>query len=78
MPAGARFPSYFRSVRGLGQSDLAKAAGIPTSTVQGIERGEVPLNDVNAAKLVAVLGISVDTLRQAYRRVRRRPPGTRA
>lgn len=70
-----RYPGDWRVVKGLTQPELAAAAKIPTSTLKGIERGDRALNDVNAAKLAELLGITVTEYRAAYDRARRRPAG---
>lgn len=71
-----RYPGDWRVLTGLTQPQLAAKAQLPTATVQRIERGEYPLSDANADKLAELLGITSPTYRQAYLRVRQRPPGT--
>ncbi|OOK65194.1 helix-turn-helix family protein [Mycobacterium kansasii] len=70
-----RYPGDWRVLKGLTQPELAAAVKIPTSTLRDIERGDRALNDANADKLAAHLGISVEEYRASYQRVRQRPPG---
>ncbi len=73
----ARMLSYYRNIRGLTQTDCARLAKMPTSTWSSIERGEVAtITDQTAAKFAAVLDISVDDVRAAFKRVRERERGT--
>ncbi|SUD49572.1 transcriptional regulator, y4mF family [Nocardia otitidiscaviarum] len=75
----ARMLSYYRNIRGCTQVDIATAAGLPTSTVSTIERGELlSLTDAVVTKLAAALEISEAEFRDAYRRTQDRPPGTPA
>lgn len=63
---------------GLTQPQLGKAAGVSTSMVGYIERGEVTLTDATAEILARVLDVSVPMVRAAHTRARRRPPGSPA
>ncbi|MFD6356703.1 helix-turn-helix domain-containing protein [Nocardia tengchongensis] len=78
VPEKDRYPSYYRQLLGLGQARLADIAGMPTSTLQSIERGEAALGTEKAAALAVALGIPEQVLLEAYERVRLRKPGTRA
>ncbi|MBF6422656.1 helix-turn-helix domain-containing protein [Nocardia farcinica] len=72
IPPNDRKLSYYRNILGLGQADLGRLAGLPTSTVSAVERGElVTLNDSVVAKLASVLRISESEFRTAYQRTRR-------
>lgn len=54
-----------RSLRiraGMTQAALGRAAGVPRSTVQAIERGRFRLSDATAAAYAAALGVPVDTV----------------
>lgn len=74
-----RYPGDWRTIEtGLTQPGLAAAAGIPTSTLQRIERASLPLSDSNAKTLSAALGIPVEEYRASYERARLREPGTPA
>lgn len=75
----ARMLSYYRNILGCTQVDLAAEAGIPTSTLSVIERGELlTLTDSVVTTLAAALHISEEELRAAYRRTQNRAPGTPA
>ncbi len=76
IPPDERYPGDWRVMKGLTQPQLAAAAHLPTVTVQRIERADKTLTDANAATLAALLGVTVDTYRQAYERARTRPAGT--
>lgn len=78
VPTEDRFPGDWRILRGLTQPQLGAQAGVSTTMVGAVERGEVRLADTTADKLAEVLGITPDELRAAYERARRRPPGTPA
>ena len=78
VPSEERFPGDWRVLRGLTQPQLGARAGLSTSAVARIERGEIPLPDSVALNLSKALEISVDELRAAYRRTRERPAGTPA
>ncbi|MBY6382579.1 MULTISPECIES: helix-turn-helix domain-containing protein [Rhodococcus] len=78
VPEGERFPGDWRVLRGLTQPQLGKLAGISTSEVGRIERGEVPLTDASAKALSRQLEISIEELRASHERARNRPAGTPA
>ena len=74
-----RMLSYYRNILGVTQVELAAAAGMPTSTLSAIERGELlSLNDSTVTRLAGALRISESELRAAYRRTQDRGPGTPA
>lgn len=73
-----RYPGDWRVLQGLTQPELGAKAGISTSMVGAIERGDSRLTDNFAQKLAAALDIPVSELRASYERVRNRPPGTPA
>jgi len=52
----------FRLAKGLSQSQLAKAAGIPFRSLQNYEQGHRPTPLEKAAKLAKALGVSLDDL----------------
>ena len=74
----ARFPGDWRVLRGLTQPELGKRAGISTSMVGAIERGETQLTERTADALAKALGISTAELAAAHERARAREPGTPA
>ncbi|WP_236740011.1 helix-turn-helix transcriptional regulator [Mycobacteroides abscessus] len=76
--AGEHFPGDWRSLAGLLQPKLAAAAGIPTSRLQKIERGELDLSGDLAAVLAGILGVSAAEYRRSYVRACEREPGTPA
>lgn len=78
IPEEERFPGDWRVLSGFTQPQLASAAGIATSTLQKIERGEAKLTDDQAATLSGLVRITEDEYRAAWRRARDRPPGTPA
>ena len=56
---------YYRRLRGLRASELAKRSGVPQSTISDLERGirsGANLTVRNAERLCWALGISLDTL----------------
>jgi transcriptional regulator with XRE-family HTH domain len=69
-------PSDLRVRKGLTQVQLAALAGLSTTAVSAFERGETQWSAVKAAKLVPVLGVSVEELQRAWQRARSRPAGT--
>ncbi len=73
-----RYPGDWRVLLGLTQPELGAKAGISTSMVGAIERGDARLTDNFARKLAAALEIPESELRASYERVRNRPPGTPA
>lgn len=75
IPPTHRFPGDWRVLHGLTQPELGAKAGISTSMVGAIERGEARLTNNFATKLAVALGISESELRAAYERARNRPPG---
>lgn len=78
IPLGDRYPGDWRILLGLTQPELGAKAGISTTMVGSIERGEARLTDDAAAKLSMALGITESELRASYERVRIRPPGAPA
>lgn len=78
IPADQRFPGDWRNLIGLTQPQLGAQAGLDTSTVGRIERGETDLTDKTAVPLAAALGIDVAELRASHERARNRPAGTPA
>jgi hypothetical protein len=62
-------------MKGLIQPQLARAAQIPTATIQRIRTRGLPLSGKNAEAIAGVLGITVEKYRDAYQQARRRPPG---
>lgn len=75
LPIDQRFPGDWRVLCGLTQPQLAASAGIATTTLKRIERGEMSLTDDKATKLSHLLGTTVEEYGAAWRRVRERPPG---
>lgn len=73
-----RYPGDWRVIRGLTQPELGARAGISTSMVGAIERGDSRLTDHFAEKLAEALEIPETELRASFERVRSRPPGTPA
>lgn len=69
------YPGDLRVAKGLLQPTLGLHAGVSTSTVAMVERGQVGLTDATATKLADALDIPVDMYRAAYERVRSRPRG---
>ncbi len=64
-----------RVLAGLTQPQLALAAGISTTQLSGLERGEVQLTSAVATRLAAALGEPIASVTQSYERVRSRPVG---
>lgn len=73
VPEGERYPGDLRILRGLLQPTLGLRAGVSTSTVALVERGQIGLTDSTATKLAAALDLPVEEYRTAYERVRHRP-----
>jgi transcriptional regulator with XRE-family HTH domain len=78
VPVDERFPGDWRVLRGLTQPQLGVAAGISTTMVGAIERGEAELSEQTARALADALSVNETELRAAYRRARNRPTGTPA
>lgn len=78
IPPDGRYPGDWRVMKGLTQPQLARAAQLPTVTIQRIERADYPLSDKNAEAIAAVLAITTEQYRDAYQRARQRPPGAPA
>ena len=76
--ASAQMPSDLRVRKGLSQIELARATGLSTAVTGAFERAEVAWKDKHATKIAAALDVSIEELRQAWERARRRPPGTPA
>lgn len=63
MESGAVSPlRYWRERRGLSQSALAEAAGVPQSDISEIEHGRKPGSVTTFKALARVLGVDIDTL----------------
>lgn len=75
VPVDERYPGDWRVLCGLTQPQLAAAAGIATTTLKKIERGETTLTDDKAVKLSRLLGTPVEEYEAAWRRARDRPAG---
>jgi transcriptional regulator with XRE-family HTH domain len=73
-----QMPSDLRIRKGLSQIELARATGLSTAVTGAFERAEVGWKDKYATKIAAVLEVSIEELREAWERARRRPPGTPA
>lgn len=71
-PADA-YPADFRVLSGLTQPELGKLAGLSTTTVGYIERGEVELTDAALRALAVALDVAPANYRSAFERVRTRP-----
>lgn len=78
VPRDQRYPGDWRVLCGLTQPQLAAAAGIATTTLQRIERGEASLTTQKAEVLSKLLHTSVDEYDAAWLRVHRRPAGAPA
>jgi hypothetical protein len=80
IPPERRYLSYYRNVAGLTLPEPAARVGMPTSTPGDIdEAATIPaISDKAATTLASVLGVSVEELRAAHQRARRRGAGTRA
>lgn len=73
-PATRMF-SDLRVAAGLTQPQLATAAGLPTRTLQDIERGNTKqLKRRHVAALTGPLGVTADELLEAWTNTRKRPP----
>lgn len=75
VPRDERFPGDWRVLFGVTQPQLAASAGISTSTLKKIERGETALSDENAEVLSRLLGTTKDEYRAAWLRAKERPAG---
>lgn len=78
VPVEQRFPGDWRVLAGLTQPQLGVLAGLTTSMIGQIERGEGALTESSARKIAQALGISVAELRAAHERAHLREPGTPA
>lgn len=76
IPEGERFPGDWRVLAGLTQPELAAVAGVSTSLVARLERGEVTLSDEACERLAPALGITKQQFSEAFERARTRPPGS--
>lgn len=74
VPRNERYPGDWRVLCGVTQPQLAAKAGIATTTLKKIERGEVNLSNENAAILSRLLNTSTEEYMAAWRRARDRPP----
>lgn len=64
-PSCARL-SDLRTWAGYSQAELARALGVPETSLSAVERGTRPLKDALAERLAAFLGLSTDEVRRAY------------
>ncbi|MEU3475887.1 helix-turn-helix transcriptional regulator [Rhodococcus sp. NPDC006774] len=78
IPSDQLYLGDLRALAGLTQPQLAARIGFSSATVADLERGHATLSDDHVARLIDVLGTDEHTVRAAYRRVRERPPNTRA
>lgn len=75
VPKSSRFPGDWRVLRGLTQPQLGKLAGVSTSAIGRIERGEGGLSNSTRDLIAAALEIQPDELTEAFERAQKRPPG---
>ena len=75
VPMDDRFPGDWRVLRGLTQPQLGKIAGVSTSAIGRIERGEGGLSASTRDSIASALGISPEELAAAFVRARTRPGG---
>jgi len=75
VPVDERYPGDWRALVGLTQPRLAALAGIPTTTLKKIERGEVKLSHEKAVVLGRLVNASTEEYLAAWERARTRPPG---
>ena len=67
-----------RNLAGLTQPELAKRAGMTTTSLSKLERAETHLTEAKAKALAPLLGVSPDEVAAAWQRAKERPPGTPA
>ncbi|MEU2004712.1 helix-turn-helix domain-containing protein [Rhodococcus sp. NPDC019627] len=73
VPRNRQVLADLRILAGLTQRQVANRAGISTTTIGKIERGEASLSDRHAAALADVLCVDERTIRAAYLRNRPLP-----
>ncbi|QHE72939.1 helix-turn-helix domain-containing protein [Rhodococcus sp. WAY2] len=73
VPRNRRVLADLRILAGLTQRQVAYRAGVSTTTIGKIERGEASLSDRHAAALADALGLDERTIRAAYLRNRPLP-----
>jgi len=78
VPRDRRHPGDWRVLQGWTQPQLAVMAGIATTTLKRIERGEVTLTNQKAETLSRLLKTTVEEYRAAWQRVHDRPQGAPA
>ncbi|WP_028463701.1 helix-turn-helix transcriptional regulator [Nocardia sp. 348MFTsu5.1] len=77
IPPNERYLGDLRALSGMTQPQLAKFLPLSTPMLAALERGEARLTDRTAESLAKVLEVPVDTVVEAYERVRDRPANTR-
>ena len=75
VPVNERYPGDWRVLLGVTQPKLAAMAGIATSILKKIERGEVTLSKEKAAVLSRLVNASTEEYVAAWERARTRPAG---
>ncbi|MGB8404807.1 MAG: helix-turn-helix transcriptional regulator [Mycobacterium sp.] len=75
VPRDERYPGDWRVLLGVTQPRLAALAGIPTTTLRMIERGEVKLSHEKAVALSRLVNASTEEYVAAWQRARTRPAG---
>ena len=77
IPEDERFLGDLRALRGMTQPQLAKILPVSMTTLAQLERGEAKLTDAVAQSIAKALELPVNTVIEAYERVRDRPRNTR-
>lgn len=77
IPPAERYLGDLRALRGLTQPQLAKLLPVSMTTLAQLERGEAKLTDSVASSIAKALEVPVNTVVEAYERVRSRPENTR-
>lgn len=77
IPPDERFLGDLRALRGLTQPQLATFLPVSMTTLAQLERGEAKLTDPVASSIAKALELPVNTVVEAYERVRSRPENTR-
>ncbi|MGB8404806.1 MAG: helix-turn-helix transcriptional regulator [Mycobacterium sp.] len=75
VPRDERYPGDWRVLLGVTQPKLASMAGIATSILNKIERGEVTLSKEKAVVLSQLVHASTEEYTAAWQRARTRPAG---
>jgi transcriptional regulator with XRE-family HTH domain len=75
VPDDQRYLSDLRVQRGLTQPQLGKLAGVSTTHLGALERGETGLTEAVATRLATALAVTPVQVRVAWERARSRPPG---